>query len=228
VQTRCTTHSLTALLAFGHDRGAGLSPCARNTIREAISRDTRRAASMQDTLPEGTARAAQLAPSAVTASAVGGSATPEVWLPTLSDDERLVGSVSRATRLHRSQEICVTTNTLISAEWPTERWASWARKVGEWARKVGEWARKVGEWARKVYSSVICRHFEKSRYYRPNVRIANPQISRRSGAQRAARLQTDAHPSRDGFEQFGPGTQGHTAKFEPGAWSWAQMTKRFE
>ena len=30
---------------------------------------------MQDTLPEGTARAAQLAPSAVTASAVGGSAT---------------------------------------------------------------------------------------------------------------------------------------------------------
>ena len=51
------------------------------------------AASMQDTLPEGTARAAQLAPSAVTASAVGGSARdppPEVWLPTLSDDERLL------------------------------------------------------------------------------------------------------------------------------------------
>jgi hypothetical protein len=63
-----------------HD--AGLSPCARNTIREAISR-TRRAASqlaasMQDTLSEGTARAAQLAPSAVTASAVGGSATRSV------------------------------------------------------------------------------------------------------------------------------------------------------
>jgi hypothetical protein len=39
---------------------------------------TRRAASMQDTLSEGTARAAQLAPSAVTASAVGGSATRSV------------------------------------------------------------------------------------------------------------------------------------------------------
>jgi len=35
---------------------------------------------MQDTLPEGTARATQLAPSAVTASAVGGSARTEVWL----------------------------------------------------------------------------------------------------------------------------------------------------
>ena len=39
---------------------------------------TRRAASMQDTLPEGTARAAQLAPSAVSASAVGGSANRSV------------------------------------------------------------------------------------------------------------------------------------------------------
>ena len=33
---------------------------------------------MQDTLPEGTARATQLAPSAVTASAVGGSANRSV------------------------------------------------------------------------------------------------------------------------------------------------------
>ena len=39
---------------------------------------TRRAASMQDTLSERTARAAQLAASAVTASAVGGSATRSV------------------------------------------------------------------------------------------------------------------------------------------------------
>jgi len=62
-----------------HGGGAGLSPCARNTIREAISRDTStRAASMQDTLSEGTARAAQLAPSAVTVSAVGGSATRRI------------------------------------------------------------------------------------------------------------------------------------------------------
>jgi hypothetical protein len=57
-------------------------------------------ACVQDTLSEGTARAAQLAPSAVTASAVGGSATsrnlPPVWLPTLSDDERLVEEHARS------------------------------------------------------------------------------------------------------------------------------------
>ena len=47
---------------------------------------TRRAASMWDTLSEGTARAAQLAPSAVTAGAVGGSAT-----------RRVVGRVSPTT-----------------------------------------------------------------------------------------------------------------------------------
>eukprot|EP00964_Phaeocystis_antarctica_P002136 scaffold1120_cov57-Phaeocystis_antarctica.AAC.3 len=70
VQTRCRTHAAARLLW----PGAGLSPCARNTIRKAISRDTS-AASMQDTLSERTARAAQLAPSVVTASAVGGSAT---------------------------------------------------------------------------------------------------------------------------------------------------------
>jgi len=46
---------------------------------------------MQDTLPEGTARAAQLAPSAVTASAVGGSATRSVVANSLrTDDERLL------------------------------------------------------------------------------------------------------------------------------------------
>jgi len=48
---------------------------------------------MQDTLSEGTARAAQLAPSAVTASAVGGSATRSVVAdsclsPTTSDSSR--------------------------------------------------------------------------------------------------------------------------------------------
>ena len=31
-------------------------------------------------------------------------------------------------------------------------------------------------------------------------------------------------PSRDGSEQFGSGTQAYAAKFEPAAWSWAQMT----
>ena len=41
------------------------------------------------------------------------------------------------------------------------------------------------------------------------------------------RLQTDARPSRDGFERFGSGTQANgqiTAKFEPAAWGWDQMT----
>jgi hypothetical protein len=41
----------------------------------------------------------------------------------------------------------------------------------------------------------------------PKVRIANPQISRGSGA--TARLQTDARPSRDGSERLGPGTQAY-------------------
>ena len=50
-------------------RPAPGTPSARRSV------GTRRAASMQDTLP---ARAAQLAPSAVTASAVGGSATRSV------------------------------------------------------------------------------------------------------------------------------------------------------
>ena len=38
-----------------------------------------------------------------------------------------------------------------------------------------------------------------------------------------ARLRTDARPPRDGSEHFGPARE-HTAKFEPAAWSWAQMT----
>ena len=58
-----------------HDRGAGLSPCAHNTIREAIGRDTPSSQHAGHELSEGTARAAQLAPSAVTAGAVGGPAT---------------------------------------------------------------------------------------------------------------------------------------------------------
>ena len=59
-----------------HD--AGLSPCARNTIREAISRDTSSSQHAGHAARRKTARAAQLAPSAVTASAVGGSATRSV------------------------------------------------------------------------------------------------------------------------------------------------------
>jgi hypothetical protein len=49
----------------------------------------------------------------------------------------------------------------------------------------------------------------------PKVRISHPVNT--------ARLQTDARPSRDGSERFGPARK-HTAKFEPAAWSWAQMT----
>ena len=53
-------------------RPAPGTPSAKRSV------GTRRAASMQDTLSEGTARAAQLAPSAVTTSAVPGSATRSV------------------------------------------------------------------------------------------------------------------------------------------------------
>ena len=61
--------------AFVVLKGAGFAPGTPSAKRSV---GTRRAASMQDTLSEGTARAAQLAPSAVTASAVGGSATRRV------------------------------------------------------------------------------------------------------------------------------------------------------
>ena len=77
VQTRCTTHAA-ALLAFVMREALGSRP-APGTPSAKRSVGTRRAASMQDTVPEETARAAQLAPSsAVTASAVGGSATRSV------------------------------------------------------------------------------------------------------------------------------------------------------
>ena len=66
-----------ALLAFVMSEALGSRP-APGTPSAKRSVGTRRAASMQDTLSEGTARAAQLAPSAVTASAVGGSATRSV------------------------------------------------------------------------------------------------------------------------------------------------------
>ena len=43
-------------------------------------------------------------------------------------------------------------------------------------------------------------------------RIANPEISRFARKRRlTARLQIDARPSRDGFEQFGSSTRKHTA-----------------
>ena len=64
--------------------------------------------------------------------------------------------------------------------------------------------------------------------YRPkkseSQRFAIPQMSRGSGAQRPGYMQTDARPSRDASERFGSGTQAYAAKFEPAAWSCAQMT----
>jgi hypothetical protein len=44
-----------------------------------------------------------------------------------------------------------------------------------------------------------------------------------------ARLQTDARPSRDGYEQFGSGTQarGQILSQSRGEWSSAQMTEPF-
>ena len=62
------------LIAFFMTEALGSRP-APGTPSGKRSVGTRRAASMWDTLSEGTARAAQLAPSAVTAGAVGGSAT---------------------------------------------------------------------------------------------------------------------------------------------------------
>ena len=57
------------------------------------------------------------------------------------------------------------------------------------------------------------------------VRIANPQIARKSGTQRPGYGSTRALyatvPS-----SSGPARK-HTAKFEPAAWSWAQMTSGF-
>ena len=77
-------------------RPAPGTPSAKRSV------GTRRAASMQDTLSEGTARAAQLAPSAVTAGAVGGPATRGV-----------VGRVSPTTRgSSRSTRDCAASERL--------------------------------------------------------------------------------------------------------------------
>ena len=53
---------------------------------------------------------------------------------------------------------------------------------------------------------------------RPSADIARKRRS-------TARLQTDARPSSDPTVPSGLGpARKHTAKFEPAAWSWAQMT----
>ena len=61
--------------------------------------------------------------------------------------------------------------------------------------------------------AVLSRNFEKSRFYRPKVRIANPQISRGSGAQWPSYIPTRVlHATVPNGS--GP-TRKHTAKFEP-------------
>ena len=64
--------------------------------------------------------------------------------------------------------------------------------------------------------------FREIALYHPKVRIANPQISSGSGAQRPGyrptRVLHATVPSISGL------VRKHTAKFEPAAWSWAQMT----
>ena len=73
--------------------------------------------------------------------------------------------------------------------------------------------------------AVLCRNFEKSRFCRPKVRIANPHIARGSGTQRPGYRPTRAlHATVP--SSSGPARK-HTAKFEPAAWSWAQMTSGF-
>ena len=63
---------LRALIAFALTAVLWALARCRNTIREAISRDTPRVVRVVLMPSEGTARAWQLAPSAVTASAAGG------------------------------------------------------------------------------------------------------------------------------------------------------------
>ena len=70
----------------------------------------------------------------------------------------------------------------------------------------GEFTRITG------LGAIICRHFDKSRFYRPKVRIANRQISRGSSAQRPGYTYRPTYvvrPSRDGSERFGSGTQAY-------------------
>jgi hypothetical protein len=80
----------------------------------------------------------------------------------------------------------------------------------------GEFTRITG------LGAIICRHFDKSRFYRPKVRIANRQISSGSSAQRPGFRPT--HVLHVTISSGSGPARKHTAKFEPAAWSWAQMT----
>jgi hypothetical protein len=77
-----------------HEGDAGLSPCARNTIREAISRDTSSSQHVQDTLcPKEPHAQRSWHLTAVTPPVQSEDLPPEVWLPTLSDDFSVSGDL---------------------------------------------------------------------------------------------------------------------------------------
>jgi hypothetical protein len=78
-----------------HEGGAGLSPCARNTIREAISRDTSSSQHAGHAARRNRTRSAAGTFSR-SPPAQSGDLPPEVWLPTLSDDERLFEEHARS------------------------------------------------------------------------------------------------------------------------------------
>ena len=102
LQARCRTHA--AALAFVMSEALGSRP-APGTPSAKRSVGTHRAVRPVCMPSEGTARAAQLAPSAVTASAVGGSATRGVVgrvSPTTSGSSRRVLVISRVLRYRRS------------------------------------------------------------------------------------------------------------------------------
>ena len=111
-QPQLRSQRLQPLLAFVLSEALGSRP-APGTPSAKRSVGTRRAASMWDTLSEGTARAAQLAPSAVTASAVGGSATRGVVgrvSPTTSGSSRSTRDCAALDEPHRccnvTREVC--------------------------------------------------------------------------------------------------------------------------
>eukprot|EP00964_Phaeocystis_antarctica_P045355 scaffold26100_cov30-Phaeocystis_antarctica.AAC.1 len=93
----------------------GSRPAPGTPSEKRSAGGTRRAASMQDTLSERTARAAQLAPSAVTASAVGGSATRSVVAESLRRRAARRGARAIARR-GGSRRVC---SVAVSPDTPT-------------------------------------------------------------------------------------------------------------
>ena len=72
--------------------------------------------------------------------------------------------------------------------------------------------------------AVPCRHSEKSRFNRSKARIGQPRKSCGSGTKRPSSRPTRV-PHATVPSSSSPARK-HTAKFEPGSWSWAQMMLR--